>query len=151
MNQNILLLKRRNFGVDGLNLCIKRPPDENIQSLYYNGWTHDQYITNFFVITPDGRSPMAYFNIPGCVHDSQVAELGNSHAELEKFFDNYGVQCAVDSGFAKIAKDFMVKSTKDDLSSNKSTHKEAKLINAAIGRVGYERIPGIYSKNERVF
>ncbi len=62
-----------------------------------------------------------------CIYDSQVAEWGKIYAELEKLFDNYGVCCAVDLRFGKIAKDFFVKSTQDDLSSNKTTHKEAKL------------------------
>ncbi len=35
---------------------------------------------------------------------------------------NYGVCCAVDSGFGKIAKDFVAKSTQDDVSSNKTTY-----------------------------
>ncbi len=42
---------------------------------------------------------MTYFNIPGCYHDSQNAEWGNIYVKLEKMFDNYGVHCAVDSGF----------------------------------------------------
>ncbi len=41
-------------------------------------------------------------------------------------FDKYGVQCAVDSEFGKIERDFMVKSTQDDLTSNKTTRQEAK-------------------------
>ncbi len=27
--------------MDGLKLYIERPPDETIQSQYYNGWTYD--------------------------------------------------------------------------------------------------------------
>ncbi len=113
--------------MDGLKLYIERPPDETIKSRYYNGWTHDHYVTNVFVFTPDGTIPMAYFNIPGCIHDSQVAEWGNIYTKLETMFDRYGVQCAVDSGFGKIDRDFMVKSAQDGLTSNKTTQQEAKL------------------------
>ncbi len=113
--------------MDGLKLYIERPPDETTQSRYYNGWTHDHYVTNVFVFTPDGTIPMAYFNIPGCIHGSQVAEWGNIYTKFENMFDRYGVQCAVDSGFGKIDNDFMVKSTQDDLTSNKTTQQEAKL------------------------
>ncbi len=54
---------------------------------------------------------MACFDIPGSVHDIQVTELGNIHAKLETIIENYEVYWAVDSGFGKIAEDFMVKST----------------------------------------
>ncbi len=64
-----------------------------------------------FVFTSDGTIPMTYFNIPGCIHDSQVAEWGNIYNKLEAIFDKYGVQCAVDSGFGKNESNFMVKST----------------------------------------
>ncbi len=70
---------------------------------------------------------MVYFNIPGCIHESQVAEWGNIYAKLETMFDKYGVQCAVDSGFGKIEKHLMVKPKKDDSNSNKTTCQEAKL------------------------
>ncbi len=113
--------------MDGLKLYIERPPDETIKSRYYNGWTHDHYVSNVFVFTPDGAIPMAYFNIPGCIHGSQVAEWGNIYTKFENMFDRYGVRCAVDSGFGKIDRDFMVKSTQDDLTSNKTTQQEAKL------------------------
>ncbi len=73
--------------VDGLKLYIERPPDKTIQSQYYNGWTHDHYIKNVFVFTPDGTIPMAYFNVPGCIHESQVAEWGDIYAKLEAMFD----------------------------------------------------------------
>ncbi len=44
---------------------------------------HDHYITNVFVFTLDGTIiPMAYFNIPGFVHDSQVAEWGNIYVKI---------------------------------------------------------------------
>ncbi len=56
----------------GLKLYIERPLDETIQFQYYNGWTHDHYITNVFVFTPDGTIPMAYFYLLECIHDSQV-------------------------------------------------------------------------------
>ena len=42
-------------------------------------------------------------------------------------FDKYGVKCAVDSGFGNIERDFMVKSTQDDLTSSKTTCQEAQL------------------------
>ncbi len=42
-------------------------------------------------------------------------------------FDKYGVCCLVDTGFGKIENDFIVKSTQDDLSLNKMSHKEEQL------------------------
>ncbi len=80
-----------------------------------------------FIFTLDGTIPMVYFNIPGCIHESQVAEWGNIYAKLETMFDKYGVRCAVDSGFGKIKKHLMVKPKKDDSNSNKTTCQEARL------------------------
>ncbi len=44
--------------------------------------------------------------------------MGNIYAKLDAMFDKYEVQCAVDSGFGKIERDCMVKSTQDYLTSS---------------------------------
>ena len=43
------------------------------QGMFYNGWTHGHYITNVFVFGADGTIIDAVLNVPGSVHDSQVA------------------------------------------------------------------------------
>ncbi len=76
--------------MDGLKLYLERPPDETIQNLYNNGWAHDHFITNVLVFPQDGTIHMSYFNVPGCIHDSQVAEWGNIYTKLETIFDTHG-------------------------------------------------------------
>ncbi len=61
-----------------------------------------------FVFTPDSTIPMSYFNVPECIYDSKVDEWSNIYDKLEAFFKKYGVQCAIDSGFGKNERDFMV-------------------------------------------
>ncbi len=112
--------------MDGLKLYLERPHDDTTQSKYFNGCTNDHYITNVFMFNPDRTIPMIYINILECVHDSQVTGWENIHAKLETMFNKYGVHCAVDTGFGKIAKAFMLKSVQDNLSSNKKMRKEAR-------------------------
>ena len=35
--------------MDGLKLRLERAGNNNMQNNYYNGWTHDHYVSNFFV------------------------------------------------------------------------------------------------------
>ncbi len=128
LNQTILLLKKESLVSNGWprtaypRVLLMRP---------YKAYTtiDGLRITTYqcFVFTPDGAIHMAYFNIPGCIHDGQVAEWCNIYAKLEKIFDKYEGHCEVDSGFWNIEKDFKVKTTQDDLSSTKTTYKEAKI------------------------
>ncbi len=51
----------------------------------------------FFV--PDGTIPIAFFNVPGCAHDSQVAKWGGIYEKLESVYRSNGWICIVDSAF----------------------------------------------------
>ncbi len=68
--------------MDGLKLLLQQSGHEVIQGRFYNGWTHDHYVTSVFCFCPDGTIPIAFFNVPGCVHDSQVAKWGDVHDKL---------------------------------------------------------------------
>ena len=68
--------------MDGLKLTIKQSNNPLVQSIFYNGWKCDHFITSVLVFAPDGTIPAAFF--PGCVHDGQVAEWGNIYTKLEK-------------------------------------------------------------------
>ncbi len=101
---------------------------------------------------------MAYFNVPGCIQESQVAEWGNIYAKLEKIFDKYGVCCVVDSGFGK-NKEILWRNQHRMIylqirlhtrRQNRCKSEKGGYINAAIGRLG-ERLPGKFPKNERLF
>jgi hypothetical protein len=62
--------------MDGLKLNLQSSVNAEIQEQYYNGWTHDHYFTSIFCFCPNGTIPITYFNVPGCAHNSQVAEFG---------------------------------------------------------------------------
>jgi hypothetical protein len=62
--------------MDGLKLYLQQLGNGDIQECCYNGWMHDHYITSEFCFCLDGTIPIAFFNNPGLVHDSQVAEFG---------------------------------------------------------------------------
>ena len=64
------------------------------------------------MFVPDGRVVISYFNVPGNVHDSQIAYLGRIYDKLEGVFFNCGGQCVGDSAFAHTQKEFIIRSGK---------------------------------------
>jgi hypothetical protein len=56
--------------MDGLKLYLQQSGKTEIQERFYNGWTHDHYVTSVFCFCPDGTIPIAFFNVSGSVHDS---------------------------------------------------------------------------------
>jgi hypothetical protein len=113
--------------MDGLKLYLQLSGNSDVQERFYNGWTHDHYVTSVFCFCPDGTIPMAFFNVPGCVHDSQVAEFGRIYAKLERVYQTTGGMCCVDSAFASVSRDFLYKSCQDQLGSKVPTRRERKL------------------------
>ncbi len=71
----------------GLKLYLQQSGNTDIQERYYNGWTHDHLVTSVFCFCPDGTISIAFFNVPGSVHDSQVAEFGKIYDKLEGVSD----------------------------------------------------------------
>jgi hypothetical protein len=110
--------------MDGLKLYLQQSGNFVIQERFYNGWTHDHYVTSVFCFCPDGTIPIAFFNVPGSVHDSQVAELGGIYDKLEGVFETTGGKCCVDSAFGNIERDFLLKSGQDILGSSAPTRHE---------------------------
>ncbi len=92
-----------------------------MQERFYNGWTHDHYMTSVFVFCPNGTILIAFFNIPGAVHDSQIAHRGNIYDKLGEVYKAMGGKCAVDSAFAKVNCPFLIKSSQDILISSAQT------------------------------
>ena len=99
--------------MDGLKLQLQQSGNTAIQERFYNGWTHDHYVTSVFCFCPDGTIPIAFFNVPGSVHDSQVAELGNTYEKLEQVYESTGGKCCVDLAFSNHKKDYLLKSGQD--------------------------------------
>ena len=93
-----------------------------IQERYYNGWTHDHYVTSVFCFCPDGTIPIAFFNVPGSDHNSQVAEQGKIYCKLEHVYETMGGKCCIDSAFVSIERGFFLKSGQDLLGYSAPTH-----------------------------
>jgi len=64
---------------------------------------------------PDGTIPIAYtyINIPGAVHDSQIADYGDIYDKLETVYQRDGGQCTVDSAFGIVNQEFLIKSSQE--------------------------------------
>ncbi|KAH9464097.1 hypothetical protein Pst134EB_003634 [Puccinia striiformis f. sp. tritici] len=63
------------FGfLDGLNLPVLVSEDDDIQNVYYNGWTCSHYCICILTFAPDGSLIHSVLNAPGSWHDSAIAE-----------------------------------------------------------------------------
>ena len=113
--------------MDGLKLYLQQSGNTEIQARFYNGWTHGHYVTSVFVFCPDGTIPIAFFNVPGSVHDSQVAHWGRVYDKLGAVYDETGGKCTVDSAFGKVNRPFLIKSSQDYLVSTMPTRHEQRL------------------------
>ena len=101
--------------MDGLKLYLQPSSDCTTQNNFYNGWTHDHYVGAVIVFCPDGTIPICCYNVPGSVHDSMIAEMGNVYNKLEKVFQRTGGKCTVDSAFSKRNYPFLIKSGPSNL------------------------------------
>lgn len=99
--------------MDGLKLYVEASGDEAVQSRFYNGWTHDHYVSNVFYFVPDGTIRFMCINCPGTMHDSLVCEYGGIYRKLERLWNMYGVKSAVDSAFCASRGQWMIKSVSD--------------------------------------
>ena len=92
--------------MDGLKLMLEQSGDALIQEQFYNGWTHDLYVTSVMCFCLDGTIPIVFCNIPGAVHDSQVADYGDIYDKLEYVYEQDGAKCTVDSAFGNVSRQF---------------------------------------------
>jgi hypothetical protein len=115
-------------------------------------------VTSVFCFCPDGTIPIAFFNVSGSVHDSQVAELGKIYSKLERVYETMGGRCCVDSAFGSIERDFLLKLGQDLLGSRffstnmsrakfRASIKATNYTGTADGRVGHAIITDIFSKD----
>jgi hypothetical protein len=70
-----------------------------------------------FCFCPGGTILIAFFNIPGSVHDSQVPEYGNIYNKLDGLYLSTGVKCCIDSAFGNVLREFFYKLCLDHLGS----------------------------------
>jgi hypothetical protein len=113
--------------MDGLKLYLQTAGYAYLQERYYNGWMHDHHVTSVFCFCPNGTIPISFFNVPGSVHDSQVAEFGNIYNKLEGVYILYGAKCCVDSAFGNVTRGYLYKLCQDLLGSGAPTCELGKL------------------------
>jgi DDE superfamily endonuclease len=85
--------------MDGLKLLLERAGDETTQNNFYNGWTHDHYVSNLFLFSPDGRIRACYLNAPGTFHDSTMANMSQIYDLIDDLYERMGSKIVVDSAF----------------------------------------------------
>jgi hypothetical protein len=84
-------------------------------------------VSSVLVFYPDGTIPIAFFNIPGSVHDRQVAHWGRVYDKLGTVYQETGRNFTVDSAVGKVIHLFFVKSLQDYLVSSALTCQEQRL------------------------
>ena len=99
--------------MDGLKLTLEQSGDALIQERFYNGWTHDHYVSSVLCFCPDGTIPIAFINCPGSLHDSQIADYGNIYDKLQYVYERDGTKCTVDSAFGNVAREYLIKSSQE--------------------------------------
>ena len=105
--------------MDGLKLRIQKASANNVQNRFYNGWTSGHYVSAVIVFCPDGTIPIVCFNVPGCAHDSTIAEWGDIYEKLESIYNTpVKGKCTVDSAFCRRQNPFLIKSSDSDPVTN---------------------------------
>lgn len=104
--------------MDGLKLMLECASTEDEQNRYYNGWTCDHYIGAVLVFCPNGMIPICCYNVPGTVHDSSIAVVGNVYKKLEEVYNRSGGICVCDSAFSRSNYPFIIKSGKPTVEMN---------------------------------
>ncbi len=111
--------------ISELKLYLQQAGNTEILEQFYNGWTHNHYVTSVFYFCPDETIQIAFFNVPGSVHGSQVVEVGKFYSKLEHVYDTMGGECCIDSALGSIERDFLLKWGQDLLGSSAPTcHKQ---------------------------
>jgi DDE superfamily endonuclease len=101
--------------MDGLKLFLQQAGRKDgkgdVQNYFYNGWTHDHYVSNLFLFSPDGKIRKYFLNAPGCWHDSTLANSSGMYDDLDRIFEAHDeAQVVVDSAFSKDNRPSLVKS-----------------------------------------
>ena len=86
--------------MDRLKLRLQKAGNKHEQSMSYNNWTHDHYVSCLFLFFPNGRIGTCYINTPGTYHDSVLAEMGGVYKKIGQMHRNTGEKVVVDLAFA---------------------------------------------------
>lgn len=118
--------------VDGLKLRMHVPGADNTQSIFYNGWTHDHYVSNLFLFTPDGKVRKYFLNAPGTWHDSTLAIASMMYHDLDDVYQrNHRAQVVVDSAFNKDRWPCLIKSRQNIIDEQGNVRQEGAVFRAA--------------------
>jgi hypothetical protein len=98
--------------MDSIKLMLECAGVDDVQNRFYNGWTYDHYIGAVLVFCPDSTIPMCCYNVPGTVHGSNIAVIGNIYDKLDTVHNMIGGKCTVDSAFARVSYPYLIKSCK---------------------------------------
>ena len=121
--------------MDGLKVTIEAAGDFITQSRFYNGWKCDHFVTSVLCFAPDGTIPAASFNLPGCSHDSTVAEWGGLYGKLERVYNSTGLKFVIDSAFSSAEVEYLIKSSQDFLVADDGLEDHEEIIdNLAVKR-----------------
>jgi hypothetical protein len=86
--------------IDGLKLRLQRSGNNKIQNLLFNSWTHNHYVCNLYLLSPDGKIRACYINAPGTMQDFTMASWSAIYKKLDDLYETSGAKVAVDSAFA---------------------------------------------------
>jgi hypothetical protein len=86
--------------MDGLKVRLEKAGNSQIQNIFFNGWTHDHYISILFLFSPDGKIRACYMNAPGTMHDSTIANWGALYEKVDDLYTSRGAKIVVDLAFA---------------------------------------------------
>ena len=82
--------------------------------IFFNGWTHDHYISSVLVFCPDGKIRICLINAPSVFHDSAMSDY-MCYEAMERVYLNTSGKVVVDSAFNINTGDgFIIKSTQRD-------------------------------------
>jgi hypothetical protein len=114
--------------MDGLKVMLQQAGNAEVQSMFYNGWMCDHYISNLFLFSPNGRICACYFNAPGSVHDSTMAEMSGIYDKIDSIHQQTGGQVVVDSAFSKKGRPSLIKSNQNNI-DNQGRARQLNTIN----------------------
>jgi hypothetical protein len=95
-----------------------------INNLYINLNVDLRFSNNMisvFVFFPDRIIPIAFFNVPGSIHDSETAHWGWIYYKLDDVHRSTGGKSTVDYAFRKVNHPFLAKSLHNILVSSAPT------------------------------
>jgi hypothetical protein len=113
--------------VDGLKLRLQKSGDHKIQNIFFNGWTHDHYVSNLFLFSPDGKIRACYINAPGTMHDSTMASWSGIYDKIDALFESAGAKVVVDSAFSSEGRNSMIKSYQSNIDNRGNVRQNSQI------------------------